>query len=322
MRPKILKASERDLVGMPSIRHELFYKFLLISPSYSLAHQIICKGIKIAKVRLPKDFSKVLDTYRMVGNIYDVSFDDWWDMTGRKILVADEKALFVPFKINLANSKKQILAKVSELIDRFDSETLNNRNNEKITLRSNKIRIQTLEERYELAYIKSRWAPEVNFQADGSPGKKRPNWFIALEAKKFLKSYKNCLYINKVKWGDRKTSMNEQYRNYLGMLVDRNLKEALSISENAARREFPLETSSSTHLKFNYLNIYDNRLHQLHFHYENILKKNEEGKKSYLQNRVMKREKIIQNLDKLNNLIEAKALSRAREMIDLQDKLI
>ena len=322
MRPKVLKASDRDLVGMPSIKHELFYKFLLISPTYSLAHQIVCKKVKIPKARLPKDFYEVLETYRMVGNIYDVSFDDWWDKTGRRILVADKKALFVPFKINLANSKEQILSKVSKLIDRFDSETLINHKDIKITLLNNKIRIQTLEERYELAYIKSRWTPEVNFQADGSPGKKRPNWFIALEAKKFLKSYKDCLYINKIKWGDRKTATNEQYRNYLGMLVDRNLKEALSISENAARRRFPLETSSSTHLAFNYPEIYDNRLHQLHFHYENILKKNEEGKKSYLQNRVMKREKIIEKLDNLNNLIEAKALARAREMINLQDKLI
>ena len=315
MKSLILRGSESELVGKPSIKHELFYKFLLISPSYSLAHKVMTKKIKISRTKLPKDFPKVLETYKLIGNIYEISFDDWWDKVGRLVLMADKKALQVPVRINLANTREKIIADIAKLIDRFDRETLA-ASSGKICLLQNKIRIQTLEERHELAYIKARWSPEINHDPGKDLGKKLPNWFIALEAKKFLISYKKCKYIEKIKIDDRKTSANILSRNYLGMLVDRNLSEALRISENAARGIFPSSKSSNSHLRFNYEEIFDNRLAQLHFHYETLLRKNAQGKKGYTQGRVMKKEKIIKKIDDLNSLVEQKAVLRAREIVE------
>ncbi len=322
MKKILLKGSDRERVGMPSVKHELFFKFLLISPSYYLAHEIVKKKKVISSKKLPNDFSKVLDTYKKVGDIYEISFDAWWDKRGKKILLAEKKSLFFPIKINLGKTKEQVLLDVKKLLDRFDNETLLADPNKKISFLKNKTRLKTLEERYELAYIKARWSPEINTKSDGSLGKKLPNWFVALEAYKFLESYKKSIHIKKIMWEDKKTKNNESCRNYLGMLVNKHLKEALSFSENAARGIFPSNKSSNNHLTFNYKNIFDIRLRQLHFHFTNLLMKNGQGKKGYTQQRVLKKEKIIEKLDKLNDLIESKALVRAREIINRQDSFI
>jgi hypothetical protein len=65
---------------IPTFEHELFFFFLLISPSYALAHELSSKR-NLKKFNLPKDFDVVRATYKKIGNIYESSLR----IGGRKV---------------------------------------------------------------------------------------------------------------------------------------------------------------------------------------------------------------------------------------------
>lgn len=72
--------------GRSNDEHEYFYLFLLISPSYQLAHRFTT-GDEVAKQKIAgvKDWDLVLTTYSRCGDIFNLPFLKWWDQTGRDL---------------------------------------------------------------------------------------------------------------------------------------------------------------------------------------------------------------------------------------------
>jgi len=72
--------------GRSNDEHDYFYRFLLISPSYQLAHRF-ATGEEIAKQEIArvKDWDLVLTTYSRCGNIFVLPFLKWWEQIGRDL---------------------------------------------------------------------------------------------------------------------------------------------------------------------------------------------------------------------------------------------
>jgi hypothetical protein len=89
MTSKHLNISEQTRLkyGRSNDEHEYLYRFLLISPSYQLAHRYVNGGVvspeEIANVQ---DWKLVLTTYSRCGDIFNLAFLKWWDQTGRDLL--------------------------------------------------------------------------------------------------------------------------------------------------------------------------------------------------------------------------------------------
>jgi hypothetical protein len=60
-------------------RHESFFQFLQISPSYRLAHLIATGAQSLASsVHVPRDFPEVVKTYEAFGDVWQTDFWNWW----------------------------------------------------------------------------------------------------------------------------------------------------------------------------------------------------------------------------------------------------
>jgi hypothetical protein len=72
--------------GIPYDVHETFHEFLLISPSYRIAHLALTDQLTDPSViEKISDWDSVLATYKLCGNIYSMPFIEWWDATGRDL---------------------------------------------------------------------------------------------------------------------------------------------------------------------------------------------------------------------------------------------
>jgi hypothetical protein len=72
--------------GLPYDEHNAFYEYLLISPSYLLAHQVAVGEIELTdRITQILDWKSVQDTYALCGNVYDKTFLPWWEETGRSL---------------------------------------------------------------------------------------------------------------------------------------------------------------------------------------------------------------------------------------------
>lgn len=61
-------------------RHESFFRFLQISPSYHLAHRVATGGVEaLTNVEhVPRDFLEVVKTYEAFGDVWQTDFWNWW----------------------------------------------------------------------------------------------------------------------------------------------------------------------------------------------------------------------------------------------------
>lgn len=72
--------------GRSNDEHDYFYRFLLISPSYQLAHRFATgQPVSNQEIARVKDWDLVLATYSRCGNIFHLPFLQWWDQTGRDL---------------------------------------------------------------------------------------------------------------------------------------------------------------------------------------------------------------------------------------------
>ncbi len=88
MTTKHLNMSEQTRLkhGRSNDEHEYFYRFLLISPSYQLAHKVATgEVVKAEEIAHVLDWDLVLKTYSLCGDIFNVPFLKWWDQTGRDL---------------------------------------------------------------------------------------------------------------------------------------------------------------------------------------------------------------------------------------------
>lgn len=288
----------RDL-SFPTDEHEAFYEFLLLSPSYQLAHKQRTIGLSKADKKLaPKDFKQVLSTYDACGDIYSTSCIEWWENGGRELFTDTAPQVQQLYLVDLNKPTNVLLDDFSHFIA-SSKESLFQSSNRKIKLLTNKIRISSLHSNAALIYDKAR--------LQRKEGKRIENWRLAIVAG--LKSS----WTKGLSYEDKKTSVNSVARTYLGILVSKHLKDALLTAENAARGRFPCIDPLDTPLEFDYDFIWDvswKSSHKEELIRRERIKSGIKVKKTYYERKVKPK---IRKLKELEELIEIRArqLNRA-----------
>ena len=72
--------------GLPDDEHQLFFDYLQISPSYQLAHKLktgqLAPNQESSRIT---DWELVLKTYAIAGDVFSVTFLQWWEAVGRNV---------------------------------------------------------------------------------------------------------------------------------------------------------------------------------------------------------------------------------------------
>lgn len=226
----------KQIQFMPTFEHELFFFFLLISPSYAIAHELRAKK-NLKRLNLPSDFEVVRSTYRKIGNIYKSTFEDWWQEGGYKLFDLERSSQKLIFNIDLNRPERVVLKELTKLVKQAMCSSKNQKE-EKITFLKNKLHASSLNDRKNFIFVKSI----ANFieQRDVE------NWRIAVKARVLSK------WIEGLSFESAPNAGNLKARTFLGELGVKFIKEATYISENAARLQFPLTKKLDTALPFNY----------------------------------------------------------------------
>jgi len=228
-----------QLKKVPSLEHELFFSYLLISPSYQKVNWIK-RGKENGPV--PKELIDVEKLYDKLGNVFGISFDEWWNLGANNLFFTNDLPEVLTVNLDIKKPSEILLAEMKELISSIDS--IKNKSDTHIKFLSNKIRIETLSERYWLIAYK---AYKIFYH------KKIENWRIGA----FLNSFPNveASWAEELKGVEKPTSKNLEARERVGRLVSKMTREALFISENAARGRFPSKEPLQC-LDFDYLRTY------------------------------------------------------------------
>ena len=123
--------------------------------------------------------------------------------------------------------------------------------NPKLRLLKNKVRNVTLNDRYVLIERICN-ASAFNSMHENYVRPKIPYWLLAFNLKLWLPFFKYNKNLKQINIDAKKNRSNKKKKAYLTMLISKFIKEALNISENAARGIFPLTTSSKNFLKFDF----------------------------------------------------------------------
>ena len=66
--------------GLSNDEHELFHEYLLISPSYQLAHKVMSgQAVDTAVIDGVSKWDSVLETYAVCGDVFSMPFLRWWE---------------------------------------------------------------------------------------------------------------------------------------------------------------------------------------------------------------------------------------------------
>ena len=230
----------RQVTGNANYKHEYIFYYLMISPSYWLAHRQLHLNESIPASELPNDFDKVLAMYKKCGDVYSRHFIEWWDQTGKDIFANKNTKDRILISIDPTKPKQELLDDFMELLAKLDSREKKIQS-EKIQFQVNKIRLSSLHNRYQLVLAKAEF-----FQ---NKIKKEQLWKLA----KYIGI--NSTKTKEIRLNSKKTSANLETRTYLSILASKNLSDALCIAENAARGKFPSLEPIKNGLKFDYLTI-------------------------------------------------------------------
>jgi hypothetical protein len=274
------KTTIQDEIPIPTDEHFMFYKFLFLSPSYYLAHRISIGENDRFIPHPPGEFHLVMKTYKKCGDVWEIGFDNWWENVGHKVLAIEKKPAIYKFDDSLSEEK---------IIENF-KEALKNKkrirgsdSKKKIHFIKNKIRYSTLVERYLLVteHATNVFYDYIGYkQKSGDP----PHWFTAYSLRNEIPSLKQCAAVKDVeRYFKYETVLEERSKEvdgeivpemrkvrkfigfrklrddsskrYLTMLISKQLKEALNLSENAARGRFPCIDKVEDCLEFDYPDI-------------------------------------------------------------------
>lgn len=239
--------SWKEIGQFGTFRHDFFYKFLQLSPSYQLAYKKLVKKEIINTDTLPGDFDLVEENFRKFGNVFDSNYIFWWEEIGYRVF-EKSNSKHVAFSINTNLSREDLIKQFTELIDQIKNSN-DVASHEGIKLLHNKITAHTLQLRYSLVLAKAQFFL--------NKVKKEQNWTLALLcdlSKKFKGFSQEQL---------DKTPDSEDNKNYLNILTSKNLKEAYYIAENAARGNFPSLDKIDSGLDFDYRFI--NKFYESYF---------------------------------------------------------
>lgn len=337
-----------DSIPKPTFRHRMFFNFLVISPSYYIAHISRSDKRKLQNANKVPDFNKVLKMYSLCGNVFDRTFDVWWVETGHKVLEAKSKEPTILFKPDFTRSSKYNAEVLTLLIENKRRAHIKNEN--KVEFLKNKIRDTTLENRHSIVVEKYNISRHDRLvQKNGW----LPNWLAAYHFRDSLvhdkksKAFGNITksfvmeegfsqFINdnsknKEDWlieipsqkiAGLKVGYNnkssEKAKRYLSMLMSKNLSEARYISENAARGVFPSKQSIPC-LKFDPITLKQvlykdlnktlNEFMQLKNSFITPIKRKKKAKDEY-------KELISKALQEqeIKKMIESKSIEKAEEL--------
>ncbi len=240
----------KELNKSALLKHKLFVRALMMSPSYQLAHLVRTDRADIAApFELPKDFKEVLKIYDLVGNIFDVTFEEWWTSKGINLFDRSPKYERLVVNINLRNGREEIHQKIDLLIDQALELKKITRRQKLIRFQENKIRPKTIYDRLDLVWFKSIIHP-IDDEGKSVPAFQ---WKLPFYLKSYITGdFESIFSGDQFHTKSKKTEKNIKARRYLSIVVSKNLKEALNICENAARGKFPDKSNTTSSLKFNY----------------------------------------------------------------------
>jgi len=230
----------RQVTGNANYKHEYMFYYLMISPSYWLAHRQVHLNEVIPESELPNDFDQVLEIYKKFGDIYSTHFIKWWDQTGKDLFADKTTKDRILISIDPTKPKQELLDDFMELLAKLDSREKKTPST-KIQFEMNKIRVTSLHNRFQLVLAKAEF-----FQ---NKIKKEQLWKLA----KYIGI--NSTKTKEIRLNSKKTSANLETRTYLSILASKNLSDALCLAENAARGKFPSLDPIKTGLKFDYVTI-------------------------------------------------------------------
>lgn len=265
--------SEVKEFSNPTWRHRLYFDFLRISPSYFLVHKYKTKRVGLARIKKIDQYEKVVDLYKLFGDVFNVSFDNWWDAKGYKLFEPNQ-TFQVLFKVDLKKSLS-VNQEILKLIYQSNKSKIRCYS-PVLNFEKNKMQENVLRSRLNLI---ERYFDSVDSPLNGklSGKKKVPSWYFAylnrheifgtmngqsfekiklainfIEStigyipEKITKSrdepVKYCLerpYMAPVSIKNTTNKAANRAKRYLSMLVSKNKREALVIAENAARGFFP-----------------------------------------------------------------------------------
>jgi hypothetical protein len=225
----------------PSIEHLLFYRFLMVSKSYEMAHLIRTGKIKKYESGLGKDLLDVLRIYDLVGDIYQTPFTVWWAQVGQNIFYQSKTIKKLTLTIDLSKDEQYVQERVKNTISK--AFTLNQKKNSKgIEFMTNKIRVNALFHKLEIIRERARLSVGKNFIS---------NWRIGVKVGFGSK------YIPELLKGIEDVGRSNEVRSYLGIFISQKFSEANLIAENAARGNFPSKKPLESMLDFDYRKIYE-----------------------------------------------------------------
>ncbi len=230
----------RHVSGNANYKHEYIFYYLMISPSYWLAHRQVHLNEAIPESELPQDFDRVLEVYKKFGDIYSTHFIEWWNQTGKDLFADKITKDRILISIDPTKPKQALLDDFMELLAKLDSREKKTTST-KIQFEVNKIRVTSLHNRFQLVLAKAEF-----FQ---NKIKKEQLWKLA----KYIGI--NSTKTKEIRLNSKKTSANLETRTYLSILASKHLSDALCIAENAARGKFPSLEPIKSGLKFDYLAI-------------------------------------------------------------------
>lgn len=240
----------KELSNSALFKHKLFVRALMFSPSYQLAYLFRTdRKDAVKEYNLPADFDRVLQAYDQIGNIFDISFEEWWKTKGTNLFERKATSQRLVINVNLLNSREQIHQKIDTLLDQALDIKKSNERSQLIKFEINKIRAKTIHDRLDLVWIKSIINPVDD------TGKSIPafQWKLPFFLKGYITGdFESIFFGSDLNVKSKKIDKNKKSRKYLSMLVSKNLKEALNICENAARCKFPSKEPSGSNLTFNY----------------------------------------------------------------------
>jgi hypothetical protein len=236
-----LVSGYEEFIDLPNYKHEYFFYYLKISPSYWLAHRLIALGETIPSNELPKDFEQVLATYRKLGSVYQLEFYEWWLAGAYKAFGVNKKKMLW-LGVDPNKTELQIRNDFEVFLSKLESRK-QSRQQDKIVFEINKVRLASLHHRYDLVHQRA-WRAGKYWQ-------KEPLWKL-IRWGEYPTERRKEIRIN-----TKKKSSNVEVRSYLTMLASKNLKLALYTAEHAARGVFPSQSPIDTAKDFDYERIAD-----------------------------------------------------------------
>ncbi len=292
----------KSLNQLPTIEHNLFFQYLIISPSYWKAHLIRKGELSLDDKSLPKDIKTVLKIYDLFGDIFLTPFEIWWEKTGCHLFYSGTDIRTLNITVDITKSKNTLLKLIEEKID--DAKVRRkNAVKPKISLAINKIQPFSLFEKLQLIEQKAKAFRE------GNPGLE--NWKVAVLAN--LKSK----WRSKLNESSKPTSRNESARGYLGMLVSKNIAEAIAIAENAARGHFPSKIGAPSKIRLDYEHLskllYERFIEEVQYMWETSTDGGSIKYHDYTNAMMKQLRKKMRSKKRLDRLVEKEVARRARE---------